>query len=272
MFVRLPAVSGSFYPDEPQQLQDFLKRVMKPKDELYNAIASFSPHAGYIYSGEVAAAVFSSIEVADVYIILGPNHTGLGKPIALIDSGVFRMPLGDVEIDGKIGEYLLSCGEPFEKDVTAHKYEHSIEVQLPFLQYTSSLYGKDFNIVPLVIGARDYNTLRVVGEHIAKAIERDDRKVMIIVSTDMNHYENQELTLEKDRLALKEIEKLDERGLLNIAMERGISMCGVGCAVSAIVAGKLLGAKQVIVIEHKTSGDVSGDYEHVVGYAGVVII
>ncbi|MCD6133506.1 MAG: AmmeMemoRadiSam system protein B [Deltaproteobacteria bacterium] len=272
MFVRLPAVSGSFYPDKAQELQGFLKQVMKPESEPYDAIVSFSPHAGYIYSGEVAAAVFSSIKPADVYIILGPNHTGLGKPIALIDSGVFRMPLGDVGIDEKIGEYLLSCGEPVERDAIAHKHEHSIEVQLPFLQYISSLYKKDFSIVPVVIGTQNYNALKALGEYMAKAIERDSRNVMIIVSTDMNHYENQELTLEKDRMALEKIEKLDEKGLLNVTVKYNISMCGVSGAVSAIVASKLLGAKKAIIIEHKTSGDVSGDYEHVVGYAAAVII
>jgi len=271
MFIRSPAVSGSFYPDEIKQLNDFLKTVVKPKDELYKAIAVFSPHAGYIYCGEVAGGVFSSIEMADIYIILGPNHTGLGEPVALISSGVFRMPLGDVEIDEKVAEYLLSY-RSVEEDLFAHKHEHSIEVQLPFLQYVSSLCHRSFKIVPLVIGTLDYDILKSVGEHIAETIKRDKRKIMIVVSTDMNHYENQELTLEKDRLALEKIEKLDEIGLLNVTAKHSISMCGVGCAVSAIVASKILGAKKAIVIEHKTSGDVSGDYEHVVGYAGVVVI
>ncbi len=265
MIVRDSIAAGSFYPGNLPALKSYLDGVMSNIEEKISPIAIMAPHAGYIYSGAVAAKVYSRLESYDTYIILGPNHTGLGSAISVFE-GEFDMLYGAVETDNEAVDYIVANSSA-EIDAYAHMNEHSVEVQLPFIYYTSHNY----KVVPIVIGTLDSKRLSELGHAISDFIKHTHRKILIVVSSDMNHYEDEETTLTKDRRAIEKIEQLDEDGLVNTVEKFNISMCGIACAYSAIVASKDLGAKRAELIEHRTSGDVNGDYSQVVGYAAMII-
>lgn len=267
MKVRNPVVSGQFYPESPSLLQSQIegfvdKRV--PKEEVVGVV---SPHAGYIYSGVVAGAVISKIKFKDTFIILGPNHTGYGSPFSIMAEGVWRTPLGEVEIDSKLGRKIVESSNYLEEDYLAHLREHSIEVQIPFLQY----FKKDIKIVPIVLAFAPGATYKEIGKEIAKAVKNLSQEVIIIASTDMTHYEPHEIAQNKDSKAIEAILDLNEDELLKRVDELNISMCGYGPTVTLISACKELGAKTAELVKYQTSGDTSGNYRSVVGYAGIVI-
>lgn len=225
------------------------------------------PHAGYRYSGAVAGAVYSRMKLPRRFFLLGPRHFPHGKAQAILSEGAWQTPLGRAEIDSELaGEIQSAC--PFLcEDEEAHQAEHALEVQLPFLQQLS----KDFRFVPIVLAPSDYSLLESLGRAIAEVVRRQPEPVLVIASSDMNHYESDEITRRKDAQALEAVLALDPRGLFDIVRREGITMCGFGAAVSMLTAARLLGATRTTLEHYATSGDVNGDRDEVVGYAGVIV-
>jgi AmmeMemoRadiSam system protein B len=265
--IRKPVVAGQFYPASASELKAMIRSMVKEKAVKEEVIGLVSPHAGYIYSGVVAGATISRVKFKDTFIIMGPNHTGAGRPLSIMTEGVWQTPLGDVEIDTELAEEILANSKHLEEDDGAHLYEHSIEVQLPFLQY----FKPDLKMVPMVFGHPDGAVYKEVGKEIARAVKALGREVVILASSDMSHYEPQESAQKKDTQAIGAILKLDEGELLKRVYELNITMCGYAPAVSLIVAAKELGATSAELVKYQTSGDVTGDYSAVVGYAGIII-
>jgi MEMO1 family protein len=264
--LREPAVAGSFYEKDAPALKKHLASYITEKPNKIKAKAIVVPHAGYIYSGRVAGEVYSSIEIPDIIILLGPNHTGDGVPVSVMNTGEWRTPLGDVKINEPLANEILKNTKAAEKDTKAHAREHSLEVQLPFLQSLK----KNFSFVPIIFGEYDIKKLSDVASAIAAALKGKD--ALIVASTDLTHYEEAGLAKEKDMLVLQAIEKLDAEGLVKEVAANDISMCGWMPTYVAIKAAKLLGAKEGRLIKYMNSGDVSGDYSSVVGYGGAAII
>ncbi|UCG53887.1 MAG: MEMO1 family protein [Dehalococcoidia bacterium] len=264
--IREAVVAGRFYPDSPVELREMIASMIDEMAMKEDIIGLVSPHAGYIYSGSVAGVTISRVRLKDTFIILGPNHTGMGKAFSIMTQGTWRTPLGDVEIDSELAGGIAGLSGYLEKDIDAHRYEHSIEVQLPFLQY----FKKDFKLVPIVLAQADDSVYKEIGEAIAGAIKKIKREVIIIASSDMTHYESQALAKEKDKRAIEAMLALDEDELIEKVERLKISMCGYAPAISLITAAKALGAKRAELVRYQTSGDISGDYNSVVGYAGLI--
>jgi AmmeMemoRadiSam system protein B/AmmeMemoRadiSam system protein A len=265
--IRNPVVSGQFYPASPSQLKAMIEGMVDEKAAKEEVIGLVSPHAGYIYSGRVAGAVISQIKFKDTFIIMGPNHTGMGKPCSIMTEGRWKTPLGEVEIDSELGTRILSSSSYLQEDFAAHQYEHSIEVQIPFLQY----FKPDIRFVPIILAYSSGAIYKEIGREIAKAIKDSGKEVVIIASSDMTHYEPQESAQRKDMHAIEAILDLNEDELLRRIYELDISMCGYAPTVSLISAAKELGATGAELVKYQTSGDTSGDYTSVVGYAGIII-
>jgi hypothetical protein len=267
MKIRNPVVAGQFYPRAPSQLTAQIEEFIDEKVPKEEVIGLVSPHAGYIYSGPVAGAVISRIKFKDTFIIMGPNHTGRGKPFSIMTKGVWKTPLGNVRIDQALGKEILGRSAYLEEDPVAHLYEHSIEVQIPFLQY----FKRDIRIVPIVFSYHTGDVYKEIGKAMAASIKGLKRDVIIIASSDMTHYEPYESAKLKDTRAIEAILELNEDELLKRIEELNITMCGYAPTVSLISASKELGAKKAELIKYQTSGDISGDYSSVVGYAGIII-
>jgi len=265
--IREPVVAGQFYPASPSELRAIIKDFVDEKAVKGEVIGLISPHAGYIYSGSVAGAVISRIKFRDTFIIMGPSHTGRGKPLSIMTEGVWKTPLGEVDIDSELAKQILATSSYLEEDHLAHQYEHSLEVQLPFLQY----FKPDIRIVPITFSYGSGAAYKEIGKTIARAIKELNREVVLIASSDMTHYEPQESAQSKDNQAIEAIVNLDEDELLKRVEELNISMCGYAPAVSLISAAKELGAKRAELVRYQTSGDTTGDYSSVVGYAGIII-
>jgi len=265
--IREPIVAGQFYPNLPSSLVAQISKFIDKKAPKEEVIGIVSPHAGYMYSGAVAGATMSRIEFKDIFIIMGPNHTGYGKPFSIMSEGAWRTPLGGVEIDSQLGRQILAESQNLEQDQVAHLYEHSIEVQIPFLQYLK----QDFKIVPIVLSHAPRAVYKEIGKAIAKAIKELKAEAVIIASSDMTHYEPQESAKKKDTQAINAILELNEDELLNRIEKLNISMCGYAPTVTLISAAKELGAKRAELVKYQTSGDVTGDYSGVVGYAGIIV-
>ncbi len=265
--IRKPVVAGQFYPASASALKAMIKGMVKGGEVKEEVIGLLSPHAGYIYSGLVAGAVISRIKLKDSFIIMGPNHTGMGKPLSIMTEGRWKTPLGEVEIDSELGKKILATSRHLEEDDKAHFSEHSIEVQLPFLQY----FKPDFKIVPIIFGYPGGTIYKEIGREIAAAVKELGKEVVIIASSDMTHYEPQASAQQKDKQAIEAIVNLNEDELLKRVVEFNISMCGYAPAVSLIAAAKELGASGAELVKYQTSGDTSGDYSSVVGYAGIII-
>ena len=231
------------------------------------AIACMVPHAGYMYSGHVAGAVFARLDLPQRFIMLGPRHFPRGASMAILSEGAWRTPLGDAQVDAALAADLRRACPLLREDSVAHEQEHALEVQLPFLQRRVG----DFRFVPIALGTIRYEELEAIGRAVAKVVAAAGEHVMLIASSDMNHYESEATTHVKDRKALERVLALDPRGLLDVVMREEISMCGVGPMVSVMIAARDLGATRAELVRYATSGDVSGDREEVVGYAGVII-
>jgi len=265
--IRNPVVAGQFYPASASQLKKMIEMFVDEKVEKQDVIGLVSPHAGYVYSGPVAGAVISRIKFKDTFIILGPNHSGMGKPLSIMTRGRWETPLGEVEIDSELANQILATSSHLQEDDVAHQYEHSIEVQIPFLQY----FQPDIRIVPITLAYGSGAVYKEIGKEIAKAVRELNREVVIIASSDMTHYEPQESAQKKDTQAIDAILHLDEDELLKRVEELNISMCGYAPTASLIAAAKELGAKAAELVRYQTSGDTTGDYSAVVGYAGIII-
>jgi len=264
---RNPIVAGQFYSGTSTALQAEVEGLIDesaPKEEVIGLV---SPHAGYVYSGPVAGATFSRIKFKDTFVILGPSHTGRGAPFSIMSKGTWKTPLGEVKIDSELGKQILKNSGYLEEDIAAHIYEHSIEVQIPFLQY----FKRDVRIVPIVLAHARGDIYKEIGKSIVKAIKDLRKGVIILASSDMTHYEPQESAKRKDMQAIEAILDLNEDELLRRVEELNITMCGYAPTVSLISAAKELGAKEAELVQYQTSGDVSGDYSSVVGYAGIII-
>jgi AmmeMemoRadiSam system protein B len=246
-------------------IDGFVDRTFTPQP----AIGVVVPHAGYIYSGKVAGATYTRVAIPSRTIILCPNHTGFGVPLSIMSSGSWQTPLGELQIDGELAIALMASDPDLEEDSEAHRREHAIEVQLPFLQ--NRLHGMDTRFIPITVGLSDWAALERLGKAIAETIQRIDRNILIIASSDMNHYESDAITRVKDARAIEQLLKLDARGLHETVRRERISMCGVGPATAMIVASRSLGATDAELVKYATSAEVSKDFDRVVGYAGVVV-
>jgi len=277
--VRRPTQAGTFYEGSQQSLKAQIESCFKhelgpgalPKvvdKSLKSVVGLVSPHAGYMYSGPVAAHGFYRLAEAgkpDVVVLFGPNHTGSGSALAVMKEGLWRTPLGDVEIDSSTASLILNASDIIDVDDFAHAFEHSIEVQLPFLQF---LYGSAFKFVPICFLMQDLQSSREVGLAVAKALE--GKNALVIASTDMTHYEPQRSAEKKDKAAIEAVLKLDEERLYSTVEAYNMTMCGYGPTIAAVTAAKALGAKRAELLCYKTSGDVVGDYSAVVGYASII--
>ena len=266
-FVRESVVAGQFYPAEPEQLKKSVFSYLEKNLEKETARGIIVPHAGYIYSGPVAGAVYARIDLPETIILLGPNHTGAGKPFSLMREGIWKTPLGKVEIETLVAEEILKDSHYLEEDFLAHQDEHCLEVQIPFLQVLSS----DFKIIPIIISRGDAKNLMAIGEEIAGTLLKLRKNVLFIASSDMTHYESEKSARGKDHYALEAILKLEEEELLKRVVEKNISMCGIAPVVVMLTAVKQLGAKEAKLVKYQTSGAVPNDFSQVVGYAGVII-
>jgi len=276
--IRHPCQAGGFYAGTAESLKTQIENCFLHKfgpgkipevveEGRRQTIGFVCPHAGYMFSGAVAAHAYYKLALdgkPDVVFLFGPNHAGHGSGLAVMNDGFWRTPLGDVEIDSESANQVVRESGIVDVDDSAHRIEHSIEVQLPFLQY---LYGSKFKIVPICFLMQDLSSAREVGEAVAKVLA--GKNGVIIASSDMTHYEPQESAKRKDRMVLEAVEAMDESKLYSVIEAHRISACGYGPIAALIAAAKMLGAKEAKLLCYKTSGDVIGDYSRVVGYAAV---
>lgn len=268
---RQPTVSGSFYPDNPIQLRQNLARLtpVVPADEKQAATAVIVPHAGFVYSGGVAGETYAAIKIPETVVILGPSHHGRGRPLALAVSD-WDMVLGRVEIEKELAGIILETSTVITVDDAAHAPEHSIEVQVPFLQ--SLRDKKKLKILPLLVSRVSYAVCVQAAHDLAAAIRSFGKPVLLVASTDMSHYEPRNRAMVKDKQALDMIISLDPRGLYQVVMEEQISMCGVVPTTIVMLAAMELGVGRAELIRYTDSGEVSGDIDQVVGYAGMIMV
>ncbi|MEM3730596.1 MAG: AmmeMemoRadiSam system protein B [Candidatus Bathyarchaeia archaeon] len=276
--IRRPTQAGAFYERDAEQLKKQIEEcflhefgpgeIPKVVETGKRAVVGLvCPHAGYMFSGPVAAHAYYRLALdgrPDTVVIFGPNHTGYGSALAVMNEGFWRTPLGDVEVDGLTANQIVSESRIVDVDESAHRFEHSIEVQLPFLQY---LFGSKFKIVPICFLMQDLSSAKEVGQAVAKVLA--GKNAVIIASSDMTHYEPHERAVKKDGEALKAVEAMDETKFYSVIESQHVSACGYGPIIALIAAAKGLGAKEAKVLCYKTSGDVIGDYSSVVGYAAV---
>jgi MEMO1 family protein len=276
---RPPAVAGLFYPAQPEALKAEVARLLSSRQAPQSVKAVVSPHAGIGYSGAVAGAVYGRIRCPTVFLVLGPNHRGVGESVALMAEGEWETPLGTVVIDCELAVALRSACPLVRDDPVAHAREHSLEMQLPFLQ----LLGEAFHIVPLVLGFLPYEVCQELGHAVAQTVQRSDRSVVIVASTDMTHcgrhYRHlppagmtaQAFAYQEDQYAIDRMLALDPEGLYQVVRQRHITMCGVVPTTVALLACQELGATAATLARYMTSADVSGDLDTVVGYAGLLV-
>jgi AmmeMemoRadiSam system protein B len=278
MKVRRPTQAGAFYEGDAEALKTqiencFLQEFGPKKLPVVNknghreVIGLVCPHAGYMFSGAVAANAYYELArdgKPDTVVILGPNHTGYGSALALMNEGVWRTPFGDAEIDSATANQIVQETRLVDVDDLAHRFEHSIEVQLPFLQY---LYGSEFKFVPVCFQLQDLSSSMEVGKALVEVLA--SKNAVVIASSDMTHYEPQGNAASKDLVALKAVEAMDEKRFYSIIETKNVTACGYGPIATVIAAAKGLGAKEAKLLCYKSSGDVTGDYSSVVGYAAV---
>lgn len=264
---RSPAVAGQFYYGTASRLKNQVQQYIIEDAEKEKVIGVISPHAGLMYSGHIAGAVYSSIQFPKTFILIGPNHTGLGAKASMMVSGEWEIPTGTFRIDEELSQKILQKSSYMSEDMQAHIFEHSLEVQLPFIAYFSA----SVKIVPITVMSASLQDCKKIAEAIADAVKETNYDIVIIASSDMSHYEPDDVARRLDSLAINEVLNLNPEGLYSIAHKESISMCGFMPATIMLYAAKALGAKEAKLLKYATSGDVSGDYERVVGYAGVVV-
>jgi hypothetical protein len=264
---RQPAVAGQFYSGTTLGLRKQVLQYLQPGAAAEAAIGVVSPHAGLIYSGAVAGEVYSAIKAPATFVLIGPNHRGTGEPIALYAGGEWSIPTGSLSIDQELGRLIAAQAPLVSVDESAHLMEHSLEVQLPFIAEVA----KQAKILPISVTHASLGVCKTVGEAVAAAIKQCGYPVTIVASTDMSHYVSADTARRLDGLAIERILQLDPEGLYATVYEYKISMCGVYPTTIMLYAAKALGATHARLVRYATSGEVSGDYDQVVGYAGLVI-
>ena len=264
---RAPAVAGQFYPGSRAALEHVLAQLIPAVDHKRQVLGVMSPHAGYVYSGAVAGLTYAGIEIPREVVILGPNHRGVGHQAAVFHRGNWETPLGNVPIAEELADAVLASCPSTGADTLAHRYEHSLEVQVPFLQSIAM----ELAIVPVCIGRLSLDTLLALGDGLATALSVRPRLPLIVASTDMTHFESGPEAKRKDHLALQYVLSLDPEGLYRIVRDNRISMCGVLPTVVMLRAALALGATAAELVAYANSGDVTGDQREVVGYAGVIV-
>ena len=267
--IRLPAVAGRFYPDDPGHLRSAVDSLLAGagEEKKIRARACLVPHAGYVYSGRVAGEVYRRMEIPGRVILLGPRHFPRGAAFAILSDGAWQTPLGMAPIDRHLAEEILRAFPPLREDAVAHSAEHSLEVQLPFLQRLVPLFA----FVPIVIGPAQWEPLEALGHALAGVIAAEREPVLLVASSDMNHYESDAITRVKDRKAIDRILALDARKLFDTVRDENISMCGYAATVAVVIAAQELGATHAELVCYTNSGEVNGDTQEVVGYAGIVM-
>lgn len=270
---RQSVVAGQFYSDNPAELRRHVESflaggaVASSGLESREVMGLMAPHAGYIYSGAIAGETFAAAEVPDSVILLGPNHRGIGHPRALYSQGSWITPLGAVAIDENLAQLILAADPAIDTDISAHQYEHSLEVILPFLQ----LCNPQVKIVPLSLSTLPFSDLEQMAQHLSGVIKNYPKKVLIVASSDMTHYEAANVARKKDMYALEALLQLDAKQLYQRVQSQQISMCGVTAVVLMLLTLSACGAQHTELIRYGNSGEVSGDMNEVVGYAGAVI-
>lgn len=266
---RPAAVAGRFYPSDPQELRRAIETYTASAGTAarQKVRACLVPHAGYMYSGGVAGKVFGAIDIPRRVLMLGPRHFPHGENLAILSDRPWQTPFGEAQIDAALAAELKQAFPPLREDAVAHQTEHSLEVQLPFLQQLTP----DFRFVPIVLGTERFDIFESLGQAIAKVFAAQKVPFLILISSDMNHYESDAITREKDRIAMDQIAALNPAGLYNAVRSKGISMCGYGPAVVMLTAMRALGAKTAEIVAYATSAEVSGDHDWTVGYAGAVV-
>lgn len=267
MTIRPPAVAGMFYEGHRERLERDVSSMLAAEVEPEPAFGAIVPHAGYIYSGPVAGAVYARLKIPRNVVILCPNHTGHGVPASLEPSDAWRTPLGDVTVSRRLSDRLLELAPSLKRDSRAHAREHSLEVQLPFLQ----VLRPDVEIVPICLGEPDLELCREMGHAAAVLCSEEPEAPLLLASSDMNHYESRSIGRRKDALALERVEAIDPEGLFTTVLSQQISMCGFLPATAVLFAAKETGVGEARVVARRDSGDETGDTDSVVGYAGVVI-
>jgi AmmeMemoRadiSam system protein B len=269
--VRHPAVAGRFYSRDAESLREEVNSYLSQADLMVQApaaaIGCIAPHAGYMYSGHVAGAVFARILIPQRCIVMCPNHTGVGRALAIMSDGEWETPLGNVPIDGELAASLKQRCPGLQEDASAHRGEHAAEVELPFLLVRQP----KLTFVPIALGTTRLDVLEQLGGAIAEVVAAQKDPVLMVASSDMNHYESDAVTRAKDQWAIERILTLDAQGLHEVVGQQNISMCGMGPAAAMLTAARKLGAKSAELVKYATSGDVSGERDRVVGYAGVVV-
>jgi AmmeMemoRadiSam system protein B len=261
---RKPVVSGQFYPSSSLKLSEQVKGYIESNVMKKRAIGVVSPHAGIMYSGQVAGAVYSRIEIPGTFILIGPNHTGLGRPVSIMLSGEWQLPTGELKIDENLARKIKGNANIIEEDSLAHTMEHSL---LPFILHFSS----DVKIVPITMMTDSLEICKMIGEAVSDAIKEADYPVTIIASSDMSHYVSDAVAREKDKKAIDKVIAIDPKGLYDTVRKERISMCGVIPVTAMLYAAKRLGAQETTLVKYMTSGNVSGDYDYVVGYAAMIV-
>jgi len=266
--LRLPAVAGQFYPAHPEELTHLIRKfaASDPGSEKVRVKACMVPHAGYIYSGGVAGAVFARIHLPKKIIVVGVRHSPPGAELAIVSEGAWRTPLGDAPLDGPLAQMLKDNCPRLQEDRVAHEREHSLEVEIPFLQ----VLDPGFAFVPVAVGTLRFSDLQQLGLALARVLAESEEEVLIVTSSDMNHYEDDEATRIKDEKAIEKLKAQDAQGLYDVCHQERISMCGLGPAIAMLTAMKAVGAAGGELVRYATSGDVSGDRDSVVGYAGMI--
>ncbi|MBD3261219.1 MAG: AmmeMemoRadiSam system protein B [Candidatus Altiarchaeales archaeon] len=272
MMIRQPQVAGAFYPALMQDLYEQVNSLIASGNEKSNVAAAVVPHAGLMYSGAVAGKVYSRIKKADTFVLVGPNHHAVGSDFSIMLKGLWRTPLGEVKVDDLLAKEVFKKNQYLQQDPFAHEREHSLEVQLPFIQ---TLFA-EAEIIPITI--KHYKPEGVflkqcecVGESIAEAVDEANHNVVLVASTDFSHYVHQSVAQKKDKKAIQTIIDMDPEKLFKVVWEEEISMCGYAACACVLYAAKKLGAKNAELIEYMTSGDTTGDLSQVVGYAGLTI-
>jgi len=264
--VREPYVSGEFYPSTENRLNSLIESFKVKETSKISARGLILPHAGYVYSGKVAAETVSRVLKKDSIFILGPKHTDYGESFSIWPKGKWKIPYKDIPIDEELASLILKNSKYIKEDYLAHRFEHSIEVELPILYY----FFKDFKFVPLACDISSLNIYKSVAEEIVDIVRKNKLDLLFIASTDMSHYEEDSIARKKDRLAIESIINLDEEDLLKKVKDNNISMCGVAPVAILICILKALQVKKAQVVLYQTSGDVTGDKFEVVGYSGII--
>jgi len=265
--VRKPAVAGRFYPGNRARLEAEIRSYFDEGTSRVKSFGVVSPHAGYVYSGKVAGQVFSRVEIPKRVVVMGPNHRGVGGRIAVMSEGTWETPLGEVSLDNELTAKLMAAIDIAEDDSRAHALEHSLEVQVPFLQAIRT----DFLLTPITLGGLSLKQCLTLGDALAGVIDELGEHVLMVASSDMTHYEPDTDARARDREVIDLMLSLDPEGVFRIVQEKGITMCGVMPVTAMLRAARTLGATEVDLVDYMTSGDTSGDYSSVVGYAGLIV-